>query len=59
MAQHLRVGSVVNFSNVTGALVTNLTDAYFEVEYTDPSTGEFMIRAFPWSVNLSLQVVTD
>lgn len=60
--QHLRIGSVVNWTSssgsttVNGATVTNITDAYIEYETdTDPVT----VHVRPWSFTGRVEVVTD
>lgn len=61
MAQHLRIGSVINFGSIyVGATVTNITDAYLELEVPVPESDPD-IRVIPWaSFSYStLMVVTD
>lgn len=61
MAQHLREGSVINFGALyTNATVTNITDAYLEIE-APLSGGGTEVRVIPWaSFSYStLVVVTD
>lgn len=62
MAQHLRVGSVVDvYTTSSGtiahdnALVTNITNAYLEIESGDPVVAA--VR--PWSFISRVEVVTD
>jgi hypothetical protein len=60
--QHLRIGSVINWVSpsgqvtVSGATVTNITDAYIEYETdTDPVVSH--VR--PWAQTGRVEVVTD
>lgn len=61
MAQHLRIGSVINFSTrYTNALVTNITNMYLEIEYTDPSTLQVVVKVISWTAaGDAITVVTD
>lgn len=65
MAQHLRVGSVINYGGSLGApqyggaVVTNITDAYLEFEWTDPATSLTHDLVRPWNPAAILEVVTD
>lgn len=65
MAQHLRIGSVINYGGSLGApqfggaLVTNVTDAYLEFEWTDPATSVTRVLVRPWNPAVSIEVVTD
>lgn len=65
MAQHLRVGSVVDYGGTLGApmygsaLVTNITDAYIELEWTDPATSQSHVLVRPWNPAAIIEVVTD
>lgn len=63
MAQHLRIGSVVDVYTTSsgsvsaaGATVTNVTDSYVEYE-TDSVPPVSMVR--PWSFISRIDVVTD
>lgn len=61
MAQHLRIGSVINFGTTyVNATVTNITDAYIELE-VPLSGGGSEVRVIPWSAisYTALVVVTD
>lgn len=62
MAQHLRIGSVVDFHTVyVNATVTNITPMYVELE-VPLSGGGTEVRVLPWSSALGttgLKVVTD
>lgn len=69
MAQHLRIGSVLepvatgfDPGNITNVVVTNITSAYVEMEYTfTPSGGpaEQRVVVRPWSTAGPLRVLTD
>lgn len=67
MAQHLREGSVIHYGNVPGssstyanALVTNVTPAYLEFEWTDPATSVTHSVVRSWSsLTGVITVVTD
>lgn len=57
---HLREGSVVNYSTIQNATVTNLTDQYFELEYVDPATSETVVIVRSWATQAGIiTVVTD
>lgn len=68
MAQHLRIGSVISF--ISGSLqgpytyensvVTNITDAYIEFEWTNPADSVTYSVVRPWSIaSQMIMVVTD
>lgn len=66
MAQHLRIGSVINYGGNPGgpyaysnATVTNITDAYIEMEWTNPADSVSYVVVRSWSVTAPLVVVTD
>lgn len=65
MAQHLRVGSVIDYGGSLGtptygnATVTNITGSYIEFEWTDPATSTTYVLVRQWSVNALIVVVTD
>jgi len=65
MAQHLRIGSVVNWGGTLGAptyggaVVTNITDSYVELEWTDPATSNTHVLVRPWNPAAIVEVVTD
>ena len=61
MAQHLRIGSRATYSTIyVNALITNITDAYLEFEYEDPTTLETVVRVQSWAaMSQSWIVVTD
>lgn len=60
MAQHLRIGSVVNYGTTyINAVVSNITDTYLELEIP-LSGGGTEVRALPWAaLTSSVVVVTD
>jgi hypothetical protein len=65
--QHLREGSVISLGgSVQGpytyenAVVTNITDAYLEFEWTDPTDSQTYVMVRSWSAtSLVIRVVTD
>lgn len=62
MTAKFRIGATLNnFFNpdapYTGITVTNITDAYFEVQYTDGSTEP--TRVFPWHTVTQFEVLSD
>lgn len=61
MAQHLRIGSVINYgSTYTNAEVTNITAMYLEIEYVDPGTQQTVIRLISWAgASTNVVVVSD
>lgn len=65
MAQHLRVGSVVNYGGSLGApqyasvVISNITDTYIEFEWTDPVTSAAYVLVRPWNPAALIEVVTD
>lgn len=67
MAQHLRVGSVVDIYSggpsgapaYDDALVTNITPAYLEFEWLDPATSTVRTIVRSWSNLGVVAVVTD
>lgn len=65
MAQHLRVGSVIDYGGNLGApqygsaLVTNITGSYIEFEWTDPSTSAPYVLVRPWNPSAMISVVDD
>lgn len=67
MAQHLRVGSVVDIysggpsgtPNYANATVTNITPAYLEFEWLDPATSTVRALVRSWSNIGVVAVVTD
>jgi hypothetical protein len=61
MAQHLRIGSVINYGTIyVNATVSNITDAYIELE-VPLSGGGTETRVLPWpSISATaIVVVTD
>lgn len=67
MAQHLRVGSVVDIysggptgtPSYGGVLITNITDSYLEFEWTDPATSTVRVIIRTWALTGTIVVVTD
>lgn len=62
MAQHLRIGSEVNWTSASGGTtdngvtVTNITDAYLEYEVPG---NPVVVNVRPWAQTGRVQVVTD
>lgn len=61
MAQHLREGSVISYPSLPAeATVTNLTDAYIEFEYVDPTTSQTVAGVRTWATMTGMiTVVSD
>lgn len=65
MAQHMRIGSVIDYGGAIGsptygaATVTNITTTYIEFEWTDPSTSTPYVLVRPWNANALIVVVSD